>query len=72
MILFSTYDVDGKKCITFPGTEYSTRSQKKDLEYDDYKEDKLIIQIESDRGRLKNKQFKKIDEIINDAKQIPL
>jgi hypothetical protein len=67
LFLFLTSNNNGNVEIVFPGT---TTSPKNYL-YKDYKEDKLNVEIEAIRGRVKNKLFvKKIDDIVHDAKQI--
>ena len=40
--------------------------------YDAYKQHKLVVEIEAIRGRRKNKRFvKKIEDIVQEAKQVP-
>jgi hypothetical protein len=73
-VLFSTFYNDGKQYINFPGIELKQPEKiNEHTPYDAYKQDRLVVEIESIRGRRKNKRFmKKIKDVVQEAKQVPL
>jgi hypothetical protein len=74
LVLFSTFYNDGKQYINFPGIELKQPEKiNEHTPYDAYKQDRLVVEIESIRGRRKNKRFmKKIKDVVQEAKQVPL
>jgi hypothetical protein len=75
--LFKIFKQNGKEIITFfnmDGLEPpDANNLYEDYHYNHYKDDKLIVEINAKRGRIKNKQFtKKIEDIVKDAKPIPM
>jgi hypothetical protein len=76
LILFKTFEHNGKVIITFHGIDYDpdkpdfqTRLEKS--LYENHKEDKLIVETYSSRGRIKKKRLeKKIQDIVDEANQI--
>jgi hypothetical protein len=73
--LFKTFEHKGHEIITFHTKEYLPPPDDNNLyekyRYPQFKDDKLIVEINAKRGRIKDKQFiKKIDDIVKEAKQI--
>ena len=75
--LFQLSKYEEKTVITFHGVMYNPN--RPDYEqlldnsvYENYKDSELIVEIYASRGRIKKKRFeKKIDYIVNEAKDIP-
>jgi hypothetical protein len=76
LVLFKTFERNGQAIITFHGVDYNPN--KPDFEqrlqrsfYENYKEDELIVEMYSSRGRIKEKRLeKKIEDIVDEAKEM--
>jgi hypothetical protein len=72
LVLFNTFDHNGNKIITFPNPEYSPTAPFENNLYNEYKDNDLIVRIEATRGRISKRMFmKKIDDIVNQATELP-
>jgi hypothetical protein len=78
LVLFVTLEHKGKTIITFQGVHYKQpnepdfEQQLADCSYENYKEDELVIEIYSSRGRIKkNRMEKRIKDIVKEARPIP-
>jgi hypothetical protein len=75
LTLFLIFERNRKIIITFPGVVYDPNKagyeqQLENSLYENHKEDELIVEIYASRGRIKKKRLqKKIDDIVNEAKQ---
>jgi hypothetical protein len=76
--LFKILEQNGHKIITFPNANEippppDVNFLIENCPYTKFKDDELIVEIIARRARIKKKQFtKKIDDIVKEAKQIPM
>lgn len=74
LLLFETFYDNGNEIIFFPENSFGEFPQPYENNlFNQYKEKTLVVQIESDKARIKERYFqKKIDDIVNKAKPIPM
>ena len=73
LILFQTFNDNGKEIILFPENIFSEFPQTyKNNLFNQYKENTLKVQIEAKKARIKERYFqKKIEDIVKESKQLP-
>jgi hypothetical protein len=77
LCLFKIFKQDGNEIITFFHMDDleppNANNLYEDYHYTKFKDDKLIVEINAKRGRIKERPFtKKIDDIVKEAKPIPM
>lgn len=77
LLLFNTFEHKGKVHIGLYGMVLDPNKPDFEIKlenslYENYKKDRLIVEIYSERGRIKKKRLeKKIEDIVKEAKEIP-